>query len=100
MPTSNIPVAVRQRARLLATRALRRGELTKEPCSVCGSNNSEMHHRDYTQPLDVVWVCRRHHGMLHRGPNWKPSSGRSWALARWQLYYDRCREARSVDYTL
>ena len=66
MSTSNIPVAVRQRARLLATYALRRGELTKEPCSRCGAKRSEMHHVDYYDPLNVIWVCRKHHMMLHR----------------------------------
>ena len=67
MSTSNIPVAVRQRARLLATYALRRGELVKKPCFRCGAKRSEMHHVDYYDPLNVIWVCRKHHRPLfHR----------------------------------
>lgn len=40
---------------------VKRGIVLKEPCSVCGDNNSEGHHENYTKPLDVVWFCRKHH---------------------------------------
>lgn len=26
----------------------------------------EAHHDDYDKPLNVVWMCRRHHAMYHR----------------------------------
>jgi hypothetical protein len=47
-----------------AAAALQRGELVKKPCFVCQSWQSEMHHADYGKPLDVIWVCRRHHRPL------------------------------------
>ena len=50
-----------QTARVKANAALKRGELVKRPCFVCQSWQSEMHHADYGKPLDVIWVCRRHH---------------------------------------
>jgi len=50
-----------QAARIKANAALQRGELVKRPCFVCQSERSEMHHADYGKPLDVIWVCRRHH---------------------------------------
>jgi len=50
-----------------ATRsALRRGLLRKCPCEVCGSTESEAHHVDYSLPLTVTWLCRRHHKAAHR----------------------------------
>lgn len=51
-----------------ATRsAKRRGLVTQEPCAVCGSPDSEAHHENYDRPLDLVWLCRRHHKALHSG---------------------------------
>ncbi len=48
------------------TRALRSGRLTKEPCSVCGSEQSLAHHENYDKPLDVVWYCQVHHKERHK----------------------------------
>lgn len=43
----------------------RRGELIAQPCQHCGNPKSEMHHADYSRPLDVIWVCRACHMRLH-----------------------------------
>lgn len=43
----------------------RRGKLTPKPCW-CGSRKVQMHHADYSKPLAVVWLCRKHHLDLHR----------------------------------
>jgi len=45
--------------------ALRRGDLMKSPCEECGSLNVQAHHDDYTKPLSVRWLCRRHHRAFH-----------------------------------
>jgi hypothetical protein len=42
----------------------RRGHIVPEPCQECGEA-AEMHHPDYSRPLKVVWLCRRHHLQLH-----------------------------------
>lgn len=55
----------RDNARSYAGVYLRRGLLRKRPCP-CGSEDSEMHHPDYSKPLDVVWRCRPCHLRLHR----------------------------------
>jgi hypothetical protein len=58
----------RMRARSYAHVYLRRGlieRIDRQPCIVCGAH-AEMHHPDYGQPLWVVWLCRAHHGELHR----------------------------------
>lgn len=41
--------------------AIRRGLLVRQPCSVCGTAKTEGHHTDYTKPLVVVWLCKKHH---------------------------------------
>ena len=40
---------------------VRRGKIIKQPCSVCGAINSEAHHIDYSKPLLIEWLCRKHH---------------------------------------
>lgn len=46
--------------------ALARGELVREPCLFCDAEKVEAHHHDYSLPLIVTWLCRRHHKIAHR----------------------------------
>lgn len=43
-----------------ATRALE-----KKPCEVCGGTKVEAHHDDYDKPLEVRWLCKKHHSEVH-----------------------------------
>ncbi len=52
-------------ARRRVSRAVKNGELKRKPCEVCGSFYSQAHHEDYSKPLDVIWLCRKHHLELH-----------------------------------
>lgn len=54
------------RAHLDVQSALRRGDLFKQPCEVCGKERVDAHHPDYRHPLDVRWLCRKHHVQLHK----------------------------------
>jgi len=45
--------------------ALRKGILERLPCQVCGEKKSQAHHTDYSKPLDVLWLCFRHHREAH-----------------------------------
>ena len=45
---------------------LKRGLLERRPCEVCGDEPADGHHDDYSRPLDVRWLCRKHHKALHR----------------------------------
>ena len=45
--------------------AIRDGKLSKKPCAVCGEEKVHAHHEDYSKPLDVVWLCPRHHALHH-----------------------------------
>lgn len=48
--------------------ALSKGDVGREPCLFCGSEQAEAHHHDYAQPLSVTWLCKRHHALIHRAP--------------------------------
>jgi len=54
------------RAREKVYAAIRSGRLERRPCEVCGDIKSESHHEDYDKPLEVNWLCRKHHIELHK----------------------------------
>lgn len=56
-------------AHTLVNNAVRDGKLGKLPCEVCGAVDSHGHHDDYNKPLDVVWLCPKHHVERHRKYN-------------------------------
>lgn len=53
-------------ARARLNRAVKDGRLIREPCRECGDPMSEGHHEDYSRPLSVIWLCRKHHRELHK----------------------------------
>ena len=53
-------------ARALVNRALKKRILNKKPCEKCGVLKVEGHHPDYSKPLRVIWLCRKHHIELHK----------------------------------
>lgn len=55
----------RNKCRAYANVYKQRGKLIQEPCEQCGDNNSEMHHEDYSKPLEVKWWCRDCHLQHH-----------------------------------
>jgi len=46
--------------------AIKNGSLKRLSCEVCGNPRSHAHHDDYSKPLDVRFLCARHHGEVHR----------------------------------
>lgn len=55
----------KQFARDEVNKALKRGDLTKLECEFCGDTKTQAHHSDYSKPLEVRWVCKKHHWELH-----------------------------------
>lgn len=56
----------KHRASVAVHNAVRRGKMSKRPCEVCGASKVEAHHTDYSKPLEVMWLCRKHHAQIHR----------------------------------
>ncbi len=56
------------RARSLLSNAVCDGKIIRpSKCSLCGCDKGiiEAHHPDYSKPLDVIWVCKICHFMVH-----------------------------------
>lgn len=55
------------RAHRIVRNAISQNKLFKEPCVVCGTDESVVaHHNDYLKPLNVVWMCQAHHVQWHK----------------------------------
>jgi len=61
------------RAHNMVKAAMLLGVLVRRPCEVCGARQAQggprvyAHHEDYDRPLEVRWLCARHHIQLHAG---------------------------------
>lgn len=55
-------------ARNAVNSAVKRGDLMKPAaCEACGEDKPVAgHHEDYSRPLEVRWLCRHCHGLVHR----------------------------------
>ena len=58
---SNQKYPERERARQKVYMAVRAGLLIPQLCEKCGARKVEAHHEDYSKPLDVNWLCTKHH---------------------------------------
>ena len=59
----------KKRAHDAVAYSLRTGKLVKGPCEQLGSDcggRVEAHHDDYTKPLSIRWLCKRHHKQADR----------------------------------
>lgn len=46
--------------------AIQSGKIPRQPCEVCGAAKVHGHHDDYTKPLELRWLCPKHHSEHHR----------------------------------
>ena len=56
----------RKKCRSVTNKAIRKKELLRLSCEICGSLNSEAHHDNYNEPLNVKWLCFKHHREYHK----------------------------------
>jgi hypothetical protein len=59
------------KARTALGNALRDGKISKpKACEVCGDDGQlHGHHHDYSEPLEVTWVCQKCHTRIHHESN-------------------------------
>ena len=64
-------------ARILLNSHVKCGKVIKpEACEMCHEKKKiEAHHEDYSKPLEVQWVCKGCHTMIH----WNTYKGRTYA---------------------
>lgn len=56
---------VKHRCRQQTKNAINRGDLVVEPCEVCGDKTVDAHHDDYSDHMNIRWLCRKHHSEHH-----------------------------------
>ena len=72
---SEAELLLHKRANTAVQIALRSQKLQKHPCETCGSTNRiHAHHDDYSKPLNVRWLCPKHHAEHHQHNTkiWQP----------------------------
>ena len=61
----DIPLKVKTKARQTVNIETRARRLKREKCNNCDITKTQAHHEDYTKPLEVLWLCAKHHKELH-----------------------------------
>lgn len=61
----------RHNVRRLAWFKMKKGILVPDSCCVCKTLykkevKAQMHHNDYSKPLEIIWMCPTHHKAWHR----------------------------------
>jgi hypothetical protein len=56
---------LKAKAHHILREAVKDGAVTRAPCEICGAVKADGHHEDYNKPLEVRWLCRKHHKRRH-----------------------------------
>lgn len=56
--------ALKLAAHQAVNKAVHAGTLVRQLCEIC-NDVAETHHEDYNKPLEVKWLCVKHHKELH-----------------------------------
>ena len=87
-------VSIKTIAQLSCREAIKDGSLVRGECEVCGTNDkTEGHHDDYSKPLDVRWLCRKHHSQWHSA-NGEGANGYDLTRLETELYKLDLEEAK------
>lgn len=57
--------SIKRMAHTYVRLAIMTGQLSKQPCEKCGAENAIAHHDNYTDPINVRWLCQSHHRQYH-----------------------------------
>jgi hypothetical protein len=52
--------------REITRKAIRAGVIKRGCCELDDNSKAECHHDNYNNPLEVRWLCQKHHKALHR----------------------------------
>lgn len=64
----NLNNPIKYAAHVILNNAIRDNKIIKQPCEICGSTyRIHGHHKDYYKPLEVNWLCCKHHKERHNG---------------------------------
>ena len=55
----------KHKAHYTVANAIKSGKLVKQPCEICGNTKVQAHHDDYSKPLEIRWLCTKHHSKHH-----------------------------------
>lgn len=53
------------KAHTVVKSAIRNKTLFSLSCEICGEFKTHAHHEDYSKPLEVKWLCAKHHARHH-----------------------------------
>ena len=62
----DVAYRMKEISRRLTSYYVKTGRIVRKPCEVCGNERSQAHHEDYAKPLEVRWLCQKHHQAEHR----------------------------------
>lgn len=58
--------AAREESKKIYLKAKHQNDLIPQPCEICGDlKRVHGHHEDYSDPLNVIWLCPSHHMKAH-----------------------------------
>lgn len=46
--------------------AIGTGKLQRQECEICYKPNAQAHHKDYSKPFEITWLCSACHGKEHK----------------------------------
>ena len=55
-----------KKARQKVKDAIKYGKIIKGKCEKCGDIKTSAHHKDYSKPLDIIWLCHSCHMKEHK----------------------------------
>ena len=55
------------KARALLNYNIKMNKIERLSCEICSNPKSHGHHEDYSKPLEVAWLCHKHHQLIHTG---------------------------------
>jgi|TARA_R110000782_G_scaffold162405_1_gene254246 hypothetical protein len=57
---------IKAKAHAVVSRSIRSGNLVRKPCEKCSKEPTHAHHDDYSEPLNIRWLCDFHHNKWHK----------------------------------